>query len=138
MSDTPPQSSGNRGLIGILLCLVLGGLVALAGSDGGLRLNTALGPLPLFALCGMVGFVLHWLIFVPSFVWQTEHYFDLTARWNASDNFSFTFTIQNLLNNKPKVVGNTIGSTSFNSGNVFPSTYDALGRRFGVAAKLTF
>ena len=67
-----------------------------------------------------------------------EHYFDLTARWNASDNFSFTFTIQNLLDNKPKVVGNTIGSTSFNSGNVFPSTYDALGRRFGIAAKLTF
>jgi iron complex outermembrane recepter protein len=67
-----------------------------------------------------------------------EHYFDLTARWNASDNFSFTFTVQNLLNNQPKVVGNTIGSTSFNSGNVYPSTYDALGRRFGVAAKLTF
>ncbi len=67
-----------------------------------------------------------------------EHYFDLTARWKASDNFSFTFTVQNLLNNQPKVVGNTIGSTTFNSGNTFPSTYDALGRRFGVAAKLTF
>ena len=67
-----------------------------------------------------------------------EHYFDLTARWKASDNFSFTFTVQNLLDNKPKLVGNTIGSTTFNSGNVFPSTYDALGRRFGVAAKLTF
>ena len=67
-----------------------------------------------------------------------EHYFDLTARWNASDNFSFTFTVQNLLDNQPKVVGNTIGSTTFNSGNVYPSTYDALGRRFGVAAKLTF
>jgi outer membrane receptor protein involved in Fe transport len=67
-----------------------------------------------------------------------EHYFDATFRWNASDNFSFTFTIQNLLDNKPKLVGNTIGSTTFNSGNVFPSTYDALGRRFGVAAKLTF
>jgi iron complex outermembrane recepter protein len=67
-----------------------------------------------------------------------EHYFDFTARWNASDNFSFTFTVQNLLDNKPKVVGNTIGSTSFNSGNVFPSTYDSLGRRFGIAAKLTF
>ncbi len=67
-----------------------------------------------------------------------EHYFDLTARWNASDNFSFTFTVQNLLDNQPKVVGNTIGSTTFNSGNTFPSTYDALGRRFGVAAKLTF
>lgn len=67
-----------------------------------------------------------------------EHYFDLTARWNASDNFSFTFTVQNLLDNKPFVVGNTAGSTSFNSGNVYPSTYDALGRRFGVGAKLTF
>jgi iron complex outermembrane recepter protein len=67
-----------------------------------------------------------------------EHYFDLTARWKASDNFSFTFTVQNLLDNQPKVVGNTIGSTTFNSGNTFPSTYDALGRRFGVAAKLTF
>lgn len=67
-----------------------------------------------------------------------EHYFDLTARWNASDNFSFTFIVQNLLNNQPKVVGNTIGSTTFNSGNTFPSTYDALGRRYGVAAKLTF
>ena len=67
-----------------------------------------------------------------------EHYFDLTARWNASDNFSFTFTVQNLLDNQPKVVGNTIGSTTFNSGNTYPSTYDALGRRYGVAAKLTF
>lgn len=67
-----------------------------------------------------------------------EHYFDWTARWKASDNFSFTFTIQNLLDNQPKVVGNTIGATTFNSGNTYPSTYDALGRRFGVAAKLTF
>ena len=69
---------------------------------------------------------------------KAEHYFDFTGRWKASENFSFTFTVQNLLNNKPKLVGNTIGSTSFNSGNVFPSTYDTLGRRFGVAAKLTF
>lgn len=67
-----------------------------------------------------------------------EHYFDLTARFNVNDNFTFTATVQNLFDNQPKVVGNTIGSTSFNSGNVFPSTYDALGRRFAVAAKLRF
>ncbi|MFL6788752.1 MAG: TonB-dependent receptor domain-containing protein, partial [Sphingomicrobium sp.] len=40
-----------------------------------------------------------------------EHYFDLTARFNATDNMTFTFTVQNLLDNQPKVVGNTIGST---------------------------
>jgi iron complex outermembrane receptor protein len=67
-----------------------------------------------------------------------EHYFDLTARFNATDNMTFVFTVQNLLDNKPKVVGNTIGSTTFNSGNVFPSTYDALGRRYAVSAKLKF
>lgn len=69
---------------------------------------------------------------------KAEHYFDLTARWAASDNFTFTFTVQNLLDNKPKVVGNTIGSTTYNSGNVYPSTYDALGRRFAVSAKVKF
>lgn len=69
---------------------------------------------------------------------KAEHYFDLTARWAASDNFTFTFTVQNLLDNKPKVVGNTIGSTTYNSGNVYPSTYDALGRRYAVSAKVKF
>jgi iron complex outermembrane receptor protein len=67
-----------------------------------------------------------------------EHYFDLTARFNATDNMTFTFTVQNLFDNQPKVVGNTIGSTTFNSGNIYPSTYDALGRRYAVSAKLKF
>ena len=67
-----------------------------------------------------------------------EHYFDLTGRFNATDNMTFTFTVQNLFDNQPKVLGNTIGSTTFNSGNVFPSTYDALGRRYAVSAKLKF
>jgi outer membrane receptor protein involved in Fe transport len=67
-----------------------------------------------------------------------EHYFDFTARFNATDNMTFTATVQNLFDNQPKVVGNTIGSTTFNSGNIFPSTYDALGRRYAVSAKLKF
>jgi len=68
----------------------------------------------------------------------SEHYFDLTARFNATDNITFTASVQNMFNNQPKVVGNTIGQTTFNSGNVYPSTYDALGRRYAVGAKLRF
>lgn len=68
----------------------------------------------------------------------SESYFDFTLRFNATENFTFTATVQNLFNNKPTVVGNTIGNTAYNSGNIFPSTYDALGRRFAVAAKLRF
>lgn len=67
-----------------------------------------------------------------------EHYFDFTGRFHASDEVTITMTVQNLFDNQPKVVGNTIGSTSYNSGNVYPSTYDALGRRYTVAAKLRF
>ncbi len=67
-----------------------------------------------------------------------SHYFDLTARFNVTENFVFTATVQNLLDNQPPVVGNTIGSTTYNSGNTFPSTYDALGRRYAVSAKLKF
>jgi iron complex outermembrane recepter protein len=67
-----------------------------------------------------------------------EHYFDLTTRWNIGDNLTLNFSVINLLDNQPKVVGNTIGSTSFNSGNVFPSTYDALGRRYAASIRLRF
>lgn len=67
-----------------------------------------------------------------------EHYFDLTLRFNATDNLAFSIAAMNLFDNQPTVVGNTIGSTTFNSGNVYPSTYDALGRRFSASARLKF
>lgn len=67
-----------------------------------------------------------------------ESYFDLSLRWMAAENFEFLFTVQNLFDNDPTIVGSDIGSTAFNSGNIYPSTYDALGRRYAVAVKLRF
>jgi outer membrane receptor protein involved in Fe transport len=64
--------------------------------------------------------------------------FDLSARINIKDNVTFTFTVQNLFDKQPPIVGNTIGSTTYNSGNTYPSTYDALGRKFAMSAKLKF
>ncbi len=69
---------------------------------------------------------------------KAQSYFDLTARFNVSENLVFTATVQNLLDNKPPLLGNTIGATTYNSGNTYPSTYDALGRRYAVSAKLKF
>jgi iron complex outermembrane recepter protein len=66
------------------------------------------------------------------------NWFDLSTRIGVSDNFDFTLTVQNLLNKQPPIVGSTIGSTSFNSGNTYPSTYDTLGRRFAVSGRLKF
>jgi outer membrane receptor protein involved in Fe transport len=54
------------------------------------------------------------------------------------DNLQMTFLVQNLFDKSPPIVGADVGSTTFNNGNTYSSTYDALGRRFGVSAKVTF
>ena len=64
-----------RAVIGIAVAVVLGTLVALAGSDG----STTAGALPLFALCAIVAFAINWLAFVPSSIAGTEMYYDLTG-----------------------------------------------------------
>ena len=70
---------------------------------------------------------------IPAF-----NYMDLSARVGAGDHLEFTVTVQNALDKKPPIVGTGIGSTTFNSGNTYPSTYDSLGRRFLVGAQLKF
>jgi iron complex outermembrane recepter protein len=65
-------------------------------------------------------------------------YFDLAFRFDASENMYFTFLVENLLDKDPPDVGNTVGSTAYNSGNTFPSLYDPLGRRYRVGVNLTF
>ncbi|MBB3347124.1 TonB-dependent receptor domain-containing protein [Sphingomonas sp. BK069] len=66
------------------------------------------------------------------------NYFDLSTRFGVSDNFDLTVTVTNLFDKQPPIVGGTVGATSFNSGNTYPSTYDALGRRFAVGARIKF
>ena len=65
-------------------------------------------------------------------------YFDFSTRYTVNDNFELTFTIFNLLDKDPPNVGSSAGSTTFNGGNTFPSTYDTLGRRFAIGARLRF
>ena len=98
------KNSNAKIIFGIILCLVVGGAIAIAGSDGGL----VIGSIPLFMVCAMLGFVLHWLVFVPSYALQTEHYFDLTgslsfigaillANWLAHDTEAANNLRSNLL-----------------------------------------
>jgi len=68
----------------------------------------------------------------------SANYFDWTGRFNVNEHFDLTFTVQNLFDKKPPIVGNTAGTTPQNSGNTFPSTYDPLGRRFAAGARIKF
>ncbi|CAM3265882.1 TonB-dependent receptor [Sphingomonas antarctica] len=66
-------------------------------------------------------------------------YFDLSLRFGLTKNLDLTILAQNILDKQAPVIGaNYAGSTAFNSGNTFPSTYDALGRKYSVGARLKF
>ena len=65
-------------------------------------------------------------------------YFDVSARFSVGDHLEFVLTANNILNKQPPLVGLGVGSTAFNSGNTYPSTYDALGRAYAVSAKIKF
>ena len=62
-------------LIALPLVVLIGALVALAGSQGG----AAVVGVPVFAMAVAAAFVIQWVVFVPSFAAQTERFFDLTG-----------------------------------------------------------
>ena len=64
-----------RALIALPLVVLIGALVAWAGSQGG----ATLGGIPVFALAVGAAFLIQWIVFVPSFKAQTEKFFDLTG-----------------------------------------------------------
>lgn len=65
-------------------------------------------------------------------------YFDFTARFEIAENLTLTGSVYNLFDKKPPLLGGTVGTTSANSGNTYPSTYDTIGRRYSVTAQLSF
>lgn len=64
-----------RAGVAMIVGMTIGAAVAIAGSHRGV---TVAG-WPVFALCAALSFAINWLVFVPSFLQQTEHYFDLTG-----------------------------------------------------------
>lgn len=79
----------------------------------------------------------------PTFLPQYSHisaydYFDLAGVWDLNDKIRLNLTVNNLLDKKPPFVGNTIGTTGTNSGNTFPTYYDAIGRYFTFGARARY
>lgn len=70
------MTSQNRAsLLTIVITLVIGALVAVAGSQGG----ATVGGVPLFALAVGVAFLIQVIVFIPSAIARTERFFDLTG-----------------------------------------------------------
>ena len=94
--------SNAASILSILACLALGAIVALAGSPPG---SITFNGLPSFALAASIGFILHWLIFIPSYIYQTEHYFDLIGSISYISIVLFTFLALNNLDIRSILIG---------------------------------
>lgn len=65
-------------------------------------------------------------------------YFDLSFTFDVTKHYQLVLGMTNVFDRQPPVVGGQAGSTTANSGNTFPSTYDPLGRAFSAAVRLKF
>lgn len=64
-----------QGWLTFVVLVLIGAAVAWAGSQGG----SAVFGVPLFALAVGLAYVIQWLVFVPSYLRQTEKFFDITG-----------------------------------------------------------
>jgi steroid 5-alpha reductase family enzyme len=69
------KKSDRIALVALPILIIIGILVALAGSQGGVMI----GGIPLFALSVGLAFVIQWLVFIPAYLMQTEKFFDITG-----------------------------------------------------------
>ena len=69
------KKTNSNALIVFVVVIIIGFLVALAGSQAG----TSVAGIPLFALSVGLAFLIQWLAFIPAYLLQTEKFFDLTG-----------------------------------------------------------
>lgn len=77
--------------------------------------------------------------FLPAYsTIKAQDYVDLSGSWAFNKNLRFNLSVNNAFDKKAPNVGNTIGTTTANSGNTFPQVYDVVGRYFVLGATLKF
>jgi len=69
------ENSGRSSIIAVPVIVLFAAFIAWAGSQGGHTLSG----FPIFALCVALAFIINWIVFIPSYLKQTEKYFDLTG-----------------------------------------------------------
>ena len=69
------KKTDRNSLIIFPVLVLIGFLVALAGSQGG----ALIAGIPVFGLAVGLAFLIQWLVFIPSYWFQTEKFFDLTG-----------------------------------------------------------
>lgn len=66
------------------------------------------------------------------------NYLDIAASWQITDWAKLRLSVTNITDEEAPFVQTETGSTNYNSGNTYPSTYDVLGRVFTVGVTTKF
>ena len=74
-SERSPATQNRTALIAVVVALVVGAGLAVAGSFRGAQV----GGIPVFAIAVTAAFVIQFLVFIPSALRRTERFFDLTG-----------------------------------------------------------
>ncbi|KQM39411.1 DUF1295 domain-containing protein [Microbacterium sp. Leaf203] len=74
-SERSPATRNRTALVAVVVALVVGAGLAVAGSFRG----ALVGGIPVFAIAVTAAFVIQFLVFIPSAVRRTERFFDLTG-----------------------------------------------------------
>lgn len=69
------DNQNNRSYIAIAVVILIGIALSISGSQGG---STFAG-IPVFTIGVALAFIINWIVFIPSFINKTEHFFDLTG-----------------------------------------------------------
>jgi steroid 5-alpha reductase family enzyme len=99
-------------LLGIVASLAIGALVVLAGSDG----SSQVGSIAVFAVCGLLAYVINWVVFVPSNLAKTEHYFDLTGSATYLTVVAVALLLSDELDARAVIVGAMVAVWAFRLG----------------------
>lgn len=78
-NKTPENINHIRLVMVIVICLLAAAGITVAGSQGGAVVNISGYNISVLAVCAALSFAINWLIFLPSWLAQTEHFFDLTG-----------------------------------------------------------
>ena len=74
-ADASSASSTGTAVVSLLATLAVAAGIAWAGSQGGASFQGY----PILWWCAALAFLIQWIVFVPSYLARTEHYFDLTG-----------------------------------------------------------
>lgn len=69
---------------------------------------------------------------------KAQNYFDLTAQFEPTENFTLNVGVSNLLDKKPPLAASVQNGGNGEQSNTFPTLYDVLGRSFFVSGRVRF